>query len=81
MRLIDEEYTRHPFYGTRKMGASLRRNGYTVNLQEGAAPDEDDGAGLFSTGEADNLAWGWSQDIPIPFKEFGYNLPEPGLVQ
>ena len=63
------------------MGASLRRNGYTVNLQEGAAPDEDDGAGLDSTGEADNLAWGWSQDIPIPFKEFGYNLPEPGLVQ
>ena len=28
MRLIDEEYTRHPFYGTRKMKNYLRRLGY-----------------------------------------------------
>ncbi len=31
MRLIDEEYTRHPFYGTRKMRDYLRREGYRVN--------------------------------------------------
>lgn len=31
MRLIDEEYTRHPFYGTRKMGVYLKRQGYIVN--------------------------------------------------
>jgi len=31
MRLIDEEYTRHPFYGTRKMKKYLRRLGYKVN--------------------------------------------------
>jgi putative transposase len=31
MRLIDEEYTRHPFYGVPKMTAVLRRNGYQVN--------------------------------------------------
>ena len=31
MRLIDEEYTRHPFYGTRKMRDYLRRNGHQVN--------------------------------------------------
>ena len=31
MRLIDEEYTRHPFYGSRKMRAYLRRLGYPVN--------------------------------------------------
>ena len=31
MHLIDEEYTRHPFYGTRKMRDHLRRNGYQVN--------------------------------------------------
>lgn len=31
MRLIDEEYTRHPFYGTRKMRDYLRRLGYPVN--------------------------------------------------
>ena len=31
MRLIDEEYTLHPFYGSRKMRRYLRRNGYKVN--------------------------------------------------
>ena len=31
MRLIDEEYTRHPFYGSRKMKKYLRELGYKVN--------------------------------------------------
>ena len=30
MRLIDEEYTRHPFYGSRKLCCYLRREGYVV---------------------------------------------------
>lgn len=30
MRLIDEEYTKHPFYGTRQMKKHLRREGYRV---------------------------------------------------
>lgn len=31
MRLLDEQYTRTPFYGTRKMTAWLQRQGYRVN--------------------------------------------------
>ena len=31
MRLIDEEYTKAPFYGSRKITAVLRRKGYEVN--------------------------------------------------
>lgn len=31
MRLIDEEYTRHPFYGSRKIKAWLKRQGYNVS--------------------------------------------------
>jgi putative transposase len=31
MRLIDEEYTRHPFYGTRRMVHYLRKLGHTIN--------------------------------------------------
>ena len=31
LRLIDEEYTRHPFYGSRRMKAYLRGQGYLVN--------------------------------------------------
>ena len=30
-RLIDEEYTRHPFYGSRKMVVFLKTEGHTVN--------------------------------------------------
>jgi putative transposase len=30
-RLIDEEYTRHPFYGSRRMVAHLRKQGHIVN--------------------------------------------------
>ena len=31
MRLLDEQYTRTPFYGTRRMAAWLRASGYGVN--------------------------------------------------
>lgn len=31
MNLIDEEYTKHPFYGTRQMRNYLRRQGHKVN--------------------------------------------------
>ena len=31
MRLIDEEFLRHPFYGSRKMTAYLSRRGIPVN--------------------------------------------------
>ncbi len=31
MRLIDEEYTRHPFYGSRRMTAWLCGQGHEVN--------------------------------------------------
>ncbi len=31
MRLIDEEYTRHPFYGVLRLTAWLNRGGYEVN--------------------------------------------------
>ncbi len=31
LRLLDEEYTRHPFYGSRKMTVWLRDQGHAVN--------------------------------------------------
>jgi len=31
LALIDEEYTRHPFYGNRRLALSLRKLGYVVN--------------------------------------------------
>jgi hypothetical protein len=38
-RLIDEEYTRHPFYGTRRMVVYLGRCGHIVNREAGTAFD------------------------------------------
>jgi len=34
MRLIDEEFLRHPFYGSRKMKAYLSRRGFPVNRKQ-----------------------------------------------
>ncbi len=31
MKIIDKEYTKHPFYGTRQMRNVLRRKGYKIN--------------------------------------------------
>lgn len=33
MRLIDEEYTRHPFYGSRRLTAWLKRQDHSVNVK------------------------------------------------
>lgn len=33
MRLIDEEFTRHPFYGVERMTAYLGRQGWSVNVK------------------------------------------------
>ena len=33
-RLIDEEYTRHPFYGSRKMVVFLKTEGHIVNRKQ-----------------------------------------------
>lgn len=34
MHLMDEEYTKHPFYGSRKMTAIFRQQGYCVNRKK-----------------------------------------------
>ena len=33
LRLLDEQYTRTPFYGVRRMTAVLRQQGYAVNAK------------------------------------------------
>jgi putative transposase len=33
MRLLDEQYTRCPFYGVRRMTAWLHQQGYSVNVK------------------------------------------------
>jgi putative transposase len=35
LALIDAEYTRHPFYGSRKMAVYLEQTGHRVNVPSG----------------------------------------------
>lgn len=35
MRLIDEQWLKAPFFGSRRMTGLLRREGYSVNLKKG----------------------------------------------
>jgi len=39
MRLLDEQYTKTPFYGVLKMEAWLRRLGYKVNRKKSGTQD------------------------------------------
>ena len=34
MKMIDEEYTRHPFYGSRRMTEWLKRKGHLKGLED-----------------------------------------------
>ena len=44
MRLLDEQYTRTPFYGSRKMTEWLVTQGYAVNRKRALATDGSDGS-------------------------------------
>ncbi|MEA3253609.1 MAG: IS3 family transposase [Chloroflexota bacterium] len=57
MRLIDEEYTRHPFYGTRKMRHYLRRLGYEVNRKRVQRLMRLMGLASIAPGKRTNIAW------------------------
>jgi hypothetical protein len=45
MRRMDELYTKWPFYGSRRMVAALRQDGWIVNRQAGSPADAGDGRG------------------------------------
>jgi putative transposase len=59
-RLIDEEYTRHPFYGSRKMVVYLGRCGHTVNRKRHAGPAR------HGTGPQHQPGTPAAQGVPVP---------------
>jgi hypothetical protein len=81
MRLIDEEYTRHPFYGSRKIRAYLNRLGYPVNrTQAGSAPDAQDGTGLDCPQAQYQPKGPRAQGVSLSAQGFGDRPTESGLV-
>jgi len=62
MRLIDEQYTKTPFYGWPRITAWLRREGHAVNPKRIRRP-----MGLMGLCQAqDEHACSWPQEVPIP---------------
>ena len=64
-RLIDEEYTRHPFYGSRKMVVYLRRCGHRVNLKRAQRLMRS--MGLAGMAPGPNTSWAHPQHKVFPY--------------
>ena len=64
-RLIDEEYTRHPFYGSRKMVVYLQRCGHRVNRKRAQRLMR--GLGLAAMAPGPNTSWAHPQHKVYPY--------------
>ena len=64
-RLIDEEYTRHPFYGSRKMVVYLQRCGHRVNRKRAQRLMR--GLGLAGMAPAPNTSWAHPRHKVYPY--------------
>ncbi len=70
MRLIDEEYTRAPFYGYRKMAARFQVRGYHVNRKRVARLMRK--MGLFAIYPGPHIDFGpTAQEIPLSTPRVG----------
>ena len=77
MRLIDEEYTRHPFYGSRRMVVFLQRGGHEP--QTGAASDARHGPGRYGAGSGNQSSTPPAQDLSVPAARFADRADQSGL--
>ena len=64
-RLIDEEYTRHPFYGSRKMVVHLERCGHRVNRKRAQRLMRS--MGLVGMAPGPNTSWAHPQHKVYPY--------------
>ena len=78
MRLIDEEYTRHPFYGSRKMRDWLRRSGHAVNRKRVRRLMQK--MGLRSVAPTPNTSKPNVQHTVYPYLLNGLNINRPNQV-
>ena len=79
-RLIDEEYTRHPFYGTRRMVVIVSRAvGYRVNRQACATPDAPDGLSWHGTWPQHQSGSSAAPGLPVLAARLGDYPAQPSL--
>jgi putative transposase len=78
LRLLDEEYTRHPFYGTRRMTQYLRDCGYCVNRKRVQRLMRT--LGLVGMAPGPNTSRGHPQHKIYPYLLRGVEITRPNQV-
>jgi len=78
MNLLDEEYTKHPFYGARRMKQFLRGKGYLVGRKHISSLLRK--MGLETIFPKSNLSWANSQDKIYPYLLRDVDIKEPNQV-
>ena len=70
LELIDQEYTRHPFYGSRKIMHYLRNEGYKINRKRTSKPHPEHKIYPYLLRGVDVTKPNqvWSTDISVPQK-------------
>jgi putative transposase len=78
MRLIDEQFTKTPFYGTRRLCVSLRERGHTVNREKMRRLMQE--MGLEAIYPKPNLSVGNKQHKKYPYLLKDLLIERPGQV-
>jgi putative transposase len=80
LRSSGAEYTKHPFYGTRRMVVYLKEQGYTVNVPSAwRAAHAGVGPGRHGAGSGPRPTAPRAQDLPVPAARRGSGASEPSL--
>jgi hypothetical protein len=79
MRPVDEQYTRTPFYGIRRMTAWLKDEGHRVNHKRVARLDGDGGAGCYLSQAPHQPTPARSPSLPLPAEGRRAKEAGPGL--
>ena len=78
MRLVDEQYTKTPFYGSRKMTAHLQREGHAVNRKRVARLMRQ--MGLYAIFPGPRLSKGCAEHRKFPYLLRGLKIDRPDQV-
>ena len=77
-RLIDEQFTQTPFYGTRRLCVALKEKGYTVNRKKMRRLMQE--MGLEASYPKPNLSRRNKMHKVYPYLLKGYKIDRPGQV-
>ena len=78
MKLIDKEYTKHPFYGARRLGLFLKEKGYWVGRKHVGTLMRK--MGIEAVYPKPNLSWKHPEHRTYPYLLRGLDITKPNQV-